>query len=266
MTTLLAARPADDGADPTDLLAGLLAELKLTAAAGLLPELLREATEEEHSYARFLYGLLQRELGTRMERRVQRGLKRSRLRDVYSIEKFDFSIRPKLAPAAVKQLLDCRFVTEGRPICCIGRPGTGKTMMAAILGHAACMKGHSVYYRNTTDLLDELHASLADNSFARTFKRYVTVDVLVLDEVGYVPLDQRKADYLFRLVSARHPLRSTIITTNTSFKHWGRFFPSEAQAMATADRLLDRATVLRFTGKSFRTPKEVLGADDDSGE
>lgn len=259
-----AAPPSSEDAEPSaDQLVQMLNELKLTAAARALADLLRKATLEGLSYAVFLYLLLQTERGIRLERRVQRTVKRSKLRVAGSIDDFDFTIRPQLKPAVVRQLLDCSFVTEGRPICLVGKPGTGKTMIASIIGHAACMKGHSVCFRNTADLLDELHAALADNSFARVFKRYAAYDVLVCDELGYLPLSEQKADYLFRLVSARHPLRSTVITTNTAFKHWGRFFPNEAQAMATADRLLDRATVLRFTGKSHRTPKEISGAEDD---
>jgi DNA replication protein DnaC len=121
------------------------------------------------------------------------------------------------------------------------------------------MKGHSVLFVKTADMLDELHASLADNTWGRVFRRYARVDVLIADELGYLPLDRKKADYLFRLVSARHPERAMIVTANTGFKGWHRFFPSKAQAIATIDRLMDRATILRFTGKTMRDPKDVYG-------
>lgn len=267
MTITLSAAPPDgrDG-DDNDLLAGLLAELKLTTAAAELPEVLEQATEQETSYTQFLHHLLQRELSARMQRRVTRRLKRSRIKESPGLDEFDFSLRPRLKPAAVKQLLDCQYLRDGRPIMCIGRAGTGKTHVAKALGHAACMKGYSVYFVNTADLLEELHAALADNSFGRVFKRYANVDLLILDEVGYLPLGEQKADYLFRLVSARHPRRSTIVTTNTGFTRWGRFFPNQGQAIATVDRLLDRSTVMRFTGKSFRQPEEVIGGEDEGDE
>lgn len=122
------------------------------------------------------------------------------------------------------------------------------------------MNGYSVLAGVTADILDEMHAALADNTFARVFKRYSQAELVVLDELGYLNLDEQKAAHLFRLVSARHPTKSTIVTSNTGFNNWGKFFPQEAQAIATVDRLLDRATVLRFTGKSFRQPKEIFGA------
>lgn len=121
------------------------------------------------------------------------------------------------------------------------------------------MKGHSVYYLRASDLLDELHASLADNTYGRVFRRYTQAELLIIEELGYLPLDRNKADHLFRLVSARHPGRSMLVTSNTGFENWNEFFPSKAQAIATIDRLIDRATILRFTGKTKRKPKEIHG-------
>jgi DNA replication protein DnaC len=244
--------------EPDDL-AGLLMRLNLTVASARVEELLRQAQEKSLSYSAFLAALLNTECAGRFDRKLSRGLKRSRLGAAKNLEEFDFSIRPKLSPAAVKELLSCRWVSEGRSILCVGRPGTGKTHVAKALGHAACMKGYSVLYVNTADLLDELHASLADNTYSRLFRRYSRVDVLIADELGYLPLDRKKSDYLFRLVSARHPERSMIVTANTGFKGWERFFPSKAQAIATIDRLIDRATILRFTGKGCREPKDIHG-------
>ena len=109
-------------------------------------------------------------------------------------------------------------------------------------------------------MLEDLHASLADGSFKRTFRRYTKPRILLADEFGYQAFDTKLADYLFRLVSARHGRGSIILTANTGFSKWSSFFPSEGQAVATVDRLVDRATILRFTGKSFRQPHDVQGA------
>jgi DNA replication protein DnaC len=112
------------------------------------------------------------------------------------------------------------------------------------------------------EMLEDLHASLADGTLRRTFSRYEKPAVLYCDEFGYEPFDAEATKYLFRLVSARHGQSSILLAANTGFKSWKNFFPSEAQAVATVDRLIDNATILRFTGKSFRRPKEVIGQAD----
>lgn len=255
------------GPEKIDALGQLLADLNLTVVLQRIAELLRDAQERSQSYSEFLSVVLKTEAAGRFDRKLSRGLKRSLLGATKSLDEFDFSLRPKLSPAPVKELLNCQWVEDGRSILCVGRPGTGKTHIAKALGHAACTKGYSVVFVKTADLLDELHASLADKTYARVFRRYAKVDVLIADELGYLPLDRTKADYLFRLVSERHPERSMIVTANTGFKGWQRFFPSKAQAIATIDRLMDRATILRFTGKTMRDPKDVYGdALDDSDE
>lgn len=257
-------RSRGNGDDPEEL-QRLLVAMNLTVAVKKLPELIHEAQERGQSYSKFLAALLATEETGRFDRKLNRSLKRSHLTPAKTLDEFDFSIRPKLSPAGVRELLGCKWVEEGRSIICVGRSGTGKTHIARALGHAACMMGYSVLYVTTADMLDHLHASLADKTFRRVFRRYARVDVLVADELGYLPFDRAKADYLFRLVSARHPERSLVVAANTKFEDWGEFFPSKAQAIATIDRLIDRATILRFTGKPCREPKDTYGAplDDD---
>lgn len=245
-----------------------LAGLNLTIAAAKLDESLSQAQIHQLSYSDFLSRLLAAEEHGRFERKLARSLKRSRLGAVKSLDEFDFSVRRKLSAPAVKELLNCQWIVEGRSVLCIGRSSTGKTHVAKALGYAACMKGYSILYANTVEILDDLHASFADNTYRRTFQRYEKLDLLIFEEFGCgsSPMDRAKADYLFRLVSARHPIRSMIVVANTGFENWQQFFPSHAQAIATIDRLIDRATILRFTGKGFRKPRDIFGDALDSGE
>ena len=140
-------------------------------------------------------------------------------------------------------------------------PGLGKTRAKAIT-HAACLAGYSSLCVVTVDMLEDLQSSRADRSFDRALRRYVKPQVLLLDEFGHAgPFDTVTTHYLFRVVAARHQRGSIVLTANTGFSKWKSLFPSEETAVATVDRLVDRATILRFTGKSFRKPKQILGDD-----
>jgi DNA replication protein DnaC len=112
----------------------------------------------------------------------------------------------------------------------------------------------------TAEMLEELHASQADRSFHRALRRYVKPQLLVLDEFGYEPFDLKATTYLFRVVSARYQQGSVVLTANVGFNRWKNLFPSESMAVATVDRLVDRSTILRFSGKGCREPKEMIGA------
>lgn len=248
-------------ADGHDELLRLATELNLTALPQALPVLLAAAEKEGLSYTDFALRCLRTEREARRTRRMRRNLKRARLGVVEGLEGFDFSLRPQLQARVVRELENCRWVEERRNIICVGRPGTGKTRVMKALCQAAVLRGHRVLYVNTAELLAELHASLADGSFQKVLRRYVKPDVLALEEFGYQDIGSRHVDYLFRVVSARHRSAATLVAANTGFSQWKHFFPSEAQAVATVDRLIDQATILRFTGKGCRGPRDIYGGE-----
>lgn len=249
----------DSGESPQERLRRVLMELNLTTMARELSELLSRAEREGPSYSDFLFDALSIEQGARTERRIQRRERWSRLGPYVTLEGFDFSARPQLSPQVLKELMSCRFVEERRNLIIVGKPSTGKTTVGQAIGHAACRRGMSVYFVSMHEMLESLHASRADGTYRKVFRRVTQPNLLVVDDVGFSTLGKVEANELFRVVSMRYLARSTMIITNLPFRKWGDFLPSPAHAVAIADRLIHDATILRFTGKPFRNPRDIHG-------
>lgn len=246
--------------NPGEELVQLALDLDLTALAAALPRILDRAEKEGMSFTDFALALLRTEALARKERALQRGLRRARLGTVEGLDGFNWSWRPQLEPRVVKELLRCRWVEEHRNVICVGKPGLGKTRVAKALAHAACLAGYSVLAVVMAEMLEDIHASLADDTYRRTLRKFVKPDVLLLDEFAYEPVNAEATTHLFRVISARYQKTATLITANVGFSKWKALFPSEVQAVAAVDRLLHDATILRFTGKSGRGPREIIGA------
>ncbi|MGE0359028.1 MAG: ATP-binding protein [Burkholderiales bacterium] len=235
-------------------------QLDLTTLAAKWTDLLAGIEERAPSYTDFALSLMRVEANARELRQRQRALRRSRLGVCEGLNGFDWSLRSELRQSVVKELLRCEWVRQKRPLALVGKQGTGKTRIAKALGAAAVDEGFSVLYvEHMADMLAELRSARVDGTLRRLFQRLAKVDLMIWDEFGYQDMDSAASNDLFRLVAARHQKASTVVISNTGFKHWHRFFPSQAQAVATVDRLIDDATILRFSGPSVRKPKDVHG-------
>lgn len=260
-------RRSPKGEDPTQELCQLAMDLDLVAIHERLPDLLKQAVEQQQSFSDFALALLRLEVTRRDDRRLARNLHRSGLaKSREGLEDFDFTARPGLEPRVVRELLNCHWLEPGRRhnIVCVGKPGRGKTRVLDACGRAALKAGFSVLRVLTAEMLEDLHAALADGTFRRALRRYTKPDVLIMEEFGYAPFDAKATNHLFRVVSKRHEADAPILlAANAGFTAWKTFFPSEAQAVATVDRLIDKAVILRFAGRSWRDPAAVHGKELD---
>ncbi len=159
--------------------------------------------------------------------------------------------------ARVVRLLDLEFIDKGTSVVVIGNPGVGKTLLAKIIGWRACQANKRVLFTTAADMLNHLNASQIDHSLIRKLKLYTEPALLVIDELGYLSLDQQTSNLFYQVVSARHSQkRSTIITTNTTFSDWGNVLHNTTIAAAIADRLVENSEIFLLGGPSIRNPKQ----------
>lgn len=230
-----------------------LEQLGLVHAAEQVGELLTEAVKQELAAHRFLDELVAVELAHREERRIERSLRLSGLPPGQTLGSFDFAFQPTIGKGRIETLATCAWIREHETVLIQGPPGVGKTHLAVGLGVKAVENGFSVAFFRLEDLLFAMKqvADLAPRALRR--KKRLNVALLIIDEVGFQPLDRHEASLFFRLVSYRYGRGSILITTNKSVKAWPEMLADdEVMAMALLDRLLHKCHVLNIKGRSYR--------------
>jgi DNA replication protein DnaC len=233
-------------------LQAILERLKLMRVPERLDQLAEEAAKESWTYVEFLDRVLDAEVSARVERDVTMKTRLARFPFVKTLEQFDFSFQPALNEAQLRELATARFVAHGENILLLGPPGVGKTHLAVSLGVAAIMQGISVVFFTVADLVDVVHQDLKEDRLERRLYSLCKPKLLILDEMGYVPLDQRSAQFLFRLISRRYQKGSIILTSNKSYGEWGDVVSDYVLATAMLDRLLHYSTTINIRGESYR--------------
>jgi len=251
-------RPAEGsgrslGVPTLEPLAGKLATLGLEYPASCLPELVEEATRDALSAVAFLDLILTRQLERKDERRVQTMLKLSGLPPGKTLEDFDWAFQPRVDRRQIDALATCSFIREKTNVLFLGPPGVGKSHLASALGVKAIKNGFSVAHFLLDDLMHVLRADAAIPPARLRAKRYFNCALLLIDEVGFRPLDPIEANLFFRLVSARYERGSIVLTSNKHVRDWPAVFAGdEILTTAILDRLLHHVHVLSIDGRSYR--------------
>ena len=237
---------------PEILLAHYLKTLKLPTFQREYQKLARLCATEGVDHVGYLFRLAERETIERDRRKVERRIKAAKFPVVKSLDSFDFSAIPKLNKMQVLELARCEWIERRENVIALGPSGTGKTHVALGLGLAACQKGLSVGFTTAAALVSEMMEARDERRLLRFQKQMAAYKLLIIDELGFVPLSKTGAELLFELISQRYERGSTLITSNLPFDEWTETFGSERLTGALLDRLTHHVSILEMNGESYR--------------
>ncbi len=230
-----------------------LAELKLPEIAKSYREVLDEAARKGSSMLDVLAALIGMEQAARQQRALQRRLREARLPKQKTVAEYDFNFPNRISKGTILRLFDCDFIERHGCAVLIGPTGTGKSHLLTALGYTACERGYSLRYTRVVDMINHLTTAQINGRLGKALKTYVRPTLLLLDELGYLPIDKRGADLLFQVVAARYESGSIVLTTNRPFREWGALFDVDnTLATALIDRLMHHGEAIVIQGDSYR--------------
>jgi DNA replication protein DnaC len=236
-----------------------LTSLKLPYIRDNYEVVAQSAARKQWTHVHYLSELIKQESGLRQDRIINRRIRMARFPIVKTLDQFNWSWPRKINEAQIRDLFRLTFIENKSNVVFIGGVGLGKTHLASALGYQACLKGHTVLFASAIDTINNLIAAQHGGALKPELKKYLRPSLLILDELGYLPIDKTGADLLFQIISQRYERGSIIITTNRVFKDWPEIFNNDSTlTSALLDRLLHHTEAVVIEGKSYRM-KEVKG-------
>ena len=235
-----------------DTLEGMLAYLNLTHSLENYQTILEAAAKDNLSHQEFLFRLLSDESSAKFARQTRNRIVQARFPGLKTIDNFDFKHPTSIPKQKILHAFDLFFLDQGGGLVFIGPTGIGKTHLAISLGYKAASAGVKTLYTRAVDMINHLIASQADHSLHKAMRSYSSPALLIIDEVGYLPFDKQGSDHFFNVISSRYEKGSVILTTNRSFKDWGKIFHDNTVAAAIIDRLAHHSEVIKIEGGSYR--------------
>jgi DNA replication protein DnaC len=242
----------------TTLLHQQLDSLKLLLIKDQYNELAQTAAQQSWSHVEHLGRLVDAQYQQRLQRTIQHRLKAARFPVLKTLEQFHWDWPKKINRLQIQNLFRLEFLTQKANVIFLGTVGLGKSHLATALGYAACQESHSVLFANALDAINHLSAAQKKSALKIELRKYLRPELLILDEIGYLPIDQHGADLLFQIISRRYERGSIVLTTNKPFKQWASIFNNDSTvASAVLDRLLHHADLVVLEGPSYRMKDQI---------
>lgn len=213
--------------------------------------------EKQKDFIGSLYELTELEIELMLEKQINHSIQFAGIPQAKSLEEYDFTFQPSLNKEKILELKNLRFIENKENVLFVGSPGVGKTHLASALGIESAKNKKQTYFINCNDLIASLKQAQSENRITQKLKIYAKYKLLIIDEVGYLPIDVEGANLLFQLINKRYEKNSTIVTTNKPFSKWGELFGDMMIANAILDRLIHHSHIFNINGKSYRIKNKI---------
>ena len=240
--------------------------LELVKIKEILPEYIHRTSKENKTISEALNDLLKEEIDYQIERAALSIIKAANFPFRKTIDDYDFSFQPSVNENQIKELSNLSFIERHENIVFIGNSGVGKTHLAVSLGIEAAKHRNSVYFISCHNLIQKLNKAQKENRLDKQLQHLAQYKVLIIDEIGYLPVDHQGSNLFFQLIARRYMNKSTIVTTNMPFSRWGEVFSDNTLASAVLDRLLHYSHIIRITGNSYRIKDKIVDSDSRTNE